>query len=95
MVIHLRRKHGIEVSGATLKSAQTRTSNPPVFSPQPSTSGLHMVAKPQQPSLKQMFQAKLGQDSKRAKEITKKITVLLATDMRPFTLVDNKTFKDL
>ena len=95
MAIHLRQKHGIEVSGATPKSAQTSTSNPPVCSPQPSISGLQMVAKPQQPSLKQMFQAKLGQDCKRAKEITKKITILLATDMRPFTLVDNKAFKDL
>ncbi|XP_041372815.1 zinc finger BED domain-containing protein 4-like [Gigantopelta aegis] len=102
MALHLKKRHGIDINSKTSKTSETSSSSS-VLSDKDSSSSSNTctpshAVKPQghgQLSIAQAFQTKMAPGSARAQLITRNISLFIATDLRPFSLVDSKAFRNL
>lgn len=99
MATHMKRHHPSIKMKAEVPSNKIKTEVPEAAAedtslPTTSTSSLKPVATGQL-TLNSMLKSKLSYSSLRAKQITRAIGVFIATDLRPFSVVDQPGFKKM
>ncbi|XP_046567978.1 E3 SUMO-protein ligase ZBED1-like [Haliotis rubra] len=89
MAIHLRRKHAIETSNQGDKTSLSSTMNLVHVNGSVNKSSMGQL------SIQSAFQTKLAPGSSRAQLITRNLALYIATDLRPYSIVESQGFKKL